>query len=449
LLKASLQTFDELRKTSFAKKFVILIADRGVQLLSQLFNIFVLAKFLGPAEFGVLLYGLSIYGLLLTLSNVGLDRVLIIELSQQSNPATRSELITSSLAIKIFFSVVILVGLYFGESFLLTMMSERVYQVLFLLSLSLLFSSWVVIDAYNQSNENFRFTAIARIVAALMMLLVRIGLVFWNVPFNVIIISFVVEQALCLLVAIIVSKGFLLSLVPVPFAKMFSIITKTLRSGLFVMFSTVCIVVYFRTSQGIVEQNFDAVFLGVYSLAIYIVEVPISLSSIMATIFTPQLTRSIATDKKESLAYAAKLLRVFILTSLFSVVAIILVGLIVAVFLKDEYDGFLPMLVKSGIALPIIFVGYFFNIYLLCSKVFSKYLFITFAGAAGALVFLFVARSYVTKETAVYLYVVSQLIASFIIPLIFHKPLRVVFSKAFTSFGKQNMLDLKPLYHNK
>lgn len=427
---------------------MILIADRGVQLLSQLFNIFVLAKFLGPAEFGILLYGLAIYGLLLSISNVGLDRVLIIELSQNDNAASQSQLITSSLFIKIFFSILILVSLYFGESFLLTIMSERVYHVLLLLSLSLLFSSWVVIDAFNQSKDNFRFTAMARIIAASVMILARMGMVLWNVPFNIIIISFVAEQAVCLLIAIFISKGFLQSLVSVSFVKIFSIITKTLKAGLLVMLSTVCIVIYFRTTQGIVEQNFDAVFLGVYSLAIYIVEVPISLSSIMATIFTPHLTRSIALDKNESLTYAAKILRVFIVVSLLSAVAIVLVGLLVAVFLKEDYNGFFPTLLKASMALPIIFTGYFLNIYLLCSKAFSKYLVITVIGAAAAILFLYIAKNYVTKETAVYLYVMCQVLASFLVPLIFHKPLRLVCMKMFSLFGKQQMIkDFKPIIY--
>ena len=123
MLKTLFETANSIRKTSFAKKFTILFADRGVQLLSQLFNIFVLAKFLGPAEFGVLLYGLSIYGLLLSISNVGLDRVLIIELSHNTDQISKSELVTGSLLIKSFFSIVILIGLYLGESFLLAMRS--------------------------------------------------------------------------------------------------------------------------------------------------------------------------------------------------------------------------------------------------------------------------------------------------------------------------------------
>jgi O-antigen/teichoic acid export membrane protein len=329
-------------------------------------------------------------------------------------------------------------------------MSESVYQVLVLLSLSLLFSIWVVIDAYNQSRDNFRLTAVARMVAASVMLVVRSCMVYFNAPFDFIVLSFVGEQAVCLLIAAVTTKGFISSLVRVSFSRLGLIIVKTLKSGLFVMFSTVCIVVYFRTSQGIVEQNFDLIFLGIYSLAIYVVEVPISLSSIMATIFTPHLTRNIADDKNSSTDYAAKILRVFILVSLLSAFAIVLVGLILASFLGQEYDGFLPTLLKATIALPIIFTGYFLNIYLLCSRVFSKYLLITFAGAATALLFLFIAKDYVTKDTAVYLYVISQLLASFIIPLIFHRTLRIVSSKAFLSFWKGQVLNgLKPVLFNK
>jgi O-antigen/teichoic acid export membrane protein len=447
VLKGSLDVVSSLRKTPFIKKFLILIADRGVQLLSQLFNIFVLANFLGPAEFGVLLYSISIYGLILSISNVGLDRVLVIELSHNNHSISRSELITSSLLIKSFFSIVILTTLYFGESFFLTLMSESVYHVLLMLSISLLFSSWIIIDAFNQSKNDFNLTAIARMAAAFLMLAARGLMVYWNISFDIIVLSFVAEQAICLLIATITSKGFISSLVPVSLFRLRSIMLSTMKSGLFVMLSTVCIVIYFRTSQAIVERNFDLIFLGVYSLVIYIVEVPVSLSSIMATIFTPRLTQSIVNDKQESTDYPAKILSIFILAGLLSTVGIILVGFIVALFLGPAYNGFLPTLLKASTALPIIFIGYFFNIYLLCSKIFNRYLVITFAGAAAALLFLYIAKSYVTKETAVYLYVLSQLLASFIIPLLFYKPLRGISRRVFSSFGRGKVLnDLKPIF---
>lgn len=450
-MKKKVEAAASLLKTPLAKNLAVLTGDRLVQLLSQLFNIFILASYLGPGNFGILLYALSIYGFLLTVSNLGLDRVLVISLSEPGNRSVSSSLVGSALLIKIGCSTVLFLAIYFSKPLLLQFMSADVYNVLQLLALNLFFSSWVVVDGFNQSRQQFQLTARARMAAAVIGILIRLVLVLQQQSFILIVWTFVAEQVICLLLALLISKDFFSSLKLARVSELRNAVLRSFRSGVVVMFSTACIVIYFRTSQGIIEQKFDAVFLGVYSLVIYIVEVPVSLSSIMATLFTPNLTGMLSSpNRSEALKYASGILGLFALAGIVCAALVFAGGLVIDGVLGDAYAGFMPMLAGAVIALPVIFIAYFLNIYMLCSRNYGKYLYVTFAGAAATLVFLFSVDDYVTRGTAVYLYVLSQLLASLIIPLVLHKPLRQVIYHAAGSFGRGSTIkEMRLLFQGK
>src|SRR4051794_28489154 len=65
---------------NFLRFFLILILDRAFQLLSQLFTVLIVSNYLGADNFGVFGYAVSLYGVLLTMSNWGLERVLVINI---------------------------------------------------------------------------------------------------------------------------------------------------------------------------------------------------------------------------------------------------------------------------------------------------------------------------------------------------------------------------------
>jgi O-antigen/teichoic acid export membrane protein len=442
--------FSGIAKLEFTKKFAYLVSDRSVQLLSQLFNIFILSGYLGAGSFGILIYALSIYGLLLSISNVGLDRVLVVELVQSTTTTKVAKLMVSGIVLKLGVSATLLITLYATKSLLLQYISTEVFQVLIVLSLSLLFSSWVVVDAYNQSKNNFKYTAIARIIASVALLFVRALLVYFNLPFAMLVWTFVAEQFLCFVLCISLSKGFFKIFRSIDFIDFRHTLLNLFRSGVFVMVSTICIIVYFRITQGVIERRFDHVFLGVYSLAIYLTEVPISLSSLLSTLVTPQLSKAIIEDDSRALVLGTQLLKLFFLVSVFSIICLLCVGAILIFVLSKDYKGFFEVLTKTLTALPIIFAGYIMNIYLLCSKLYKKYLLINVVGAVTAVGFIALMANFVTHGTAAYLYVGAQLIAGVALPLIMHKPLRFIFRQFIISFKSRNFFyDLRPIIEQK
>lgn len=426
-----LQLIKKAKDQPFIKNLALLIADRSMQLMGQLFNIFLLTKYLGPSNFGILMYSLSIYGFLLSVSNVGMDRVLVVELSGKTDNTEKNNILLSGIFIKLTTSLVLLGIIVLGKPITGQFFSTDVLPVFTLLSWSLLLTLWQIIDVYNQSSGSFKNTAIARITSVVVIIIFKAILIWKKASFMLIVAAFTTEQLLCLLLSIAFSPAFLKQLRTVKFAD-FKFQKKMLSSGFLVLISTVCIIVYMRTSQVIIENRFSKVYLGLFSLVVYLVEMPISLASVMSTLFTPKLAMlSSEQDPKAFQTHLARIFLFFISISFLSAVILIAVGAVLSFILGTAYTGFYTMMLEALPSIPLIFIGYYAYMVMLSSKKFKQYLTATLLGGAGALLYLYFARNYYTTANAVYLYVLSQFIATFLVPIILQAELRESIKQCF------------------
>jgi PST family polysaccharide transporter len=83
----------------FFSNFSWLFVDKVSRLCLVLIAEILLARNLGPGQFGVLSYALAIYSLLLVISSFGIDNLLIKELVGFSG--NQNELLTSAILIKV------------------------------------------------------------------------------------------------------------------------------------------------------------------------------------------------------------------------------------------------------------------------------------------------------------------------------------------------------------
>lgn len=421
---------NKLKQQVLVKDLAILFIDRCMQLVGQVFNIFILTHYLGATKFGVLMYSISLYGFLWNVSSLGMERVLVVELSRTTAHQEKNNLLLTGGIIKLVTSIATISLLFLGQSYTDGLLSEQVYAVVCLLSWGVLFSFWQVIDAYNQSIGKFKNTALARIISVLLILAAKSYFVIAQASFHTIVVLFAIEQLLCLLLCFCLSPQFIKHVRSIRLRE-FSFQKRMLKSGAFVMISTSCVLLYFRTSQVVIENRFSGVYLGLFSLVIYLVEMPVSLASIMSTVFTPKLSQLYSINKTDTKVEQARILLVFLAVSIMSMLVLVVVGAVLSHFLNNEYDGFYRMLLQSLIAIPLIFIGYFSYMTLLTSKKFKQYLLVTLFGGLGALLYLYTANGYYTTSNAVYLYVTSQFIASFLIPVAFQKELRACIRQVF------------------
>lgn len=434
--------FDELKKSNKRMailknpnfiNFAVLGSDRTVQLFSQLFNIIVIAKYLHTAQFGVYMYAISLYGIVLSVTHFGLEKVLVVEYSHTTKISQRQNIFLNGVLIKFVSCILTFSFLEIGVHFFSHFVSKDTLNVLLKLSIATFFTSWMLIDTYNQYEGKFKNTVYARAIATIFFLIIKVYIIYHDLGFDLLVYGFIGEQVLCLILAIVFSKNFI-SFTKQINISLFTIDIKIIKSGWIVLFSALSILIYFKAAQGMVENELGYKFLGVYSLVISLIEIPIAISSIMSTILTPKLTVLLKNNRDDIHSYS-RLLFFFFIMGIICSICILVVGLVVSNYLGADYNGFYNMLLKSIISLPIIFIGYFFNTFLLCSKKFNQYFILTFLGAIFTIIFLFFMHGNVTINNAVYLYVFSQTIASLIVPLIFQSELRKIFFKSIGLFS--------------
>jgi O-antigen/teichoic acid export membrane protein len=404
------------------KNFAILVSDRGMQMASQIFTIFVLTRYLGPEKFGVLAYSFSIFAFVFTLSNFGFDRILVVEILHGENKQMQNDILFTSIIIKLIVSSLLYSFIFLGKSLLLQVMSGDVYNAIQILSINIFFYSWVLIDGYNQSKGLFKYTAIARIWAAVLSIIIRIGMVYYKASFEWIILSFLFEQTLCLVICLFKSSGFISDIRSVRL-KSFIFRFTLIRSGLYVLISGLCFVIYLKSAQAVVENTFTKTFLGVFTLALTMFEVPVSLANIMSSIFTPKLAKLKMTSQNKKANYYACILLVFVIVGIMAAVVVVLAGIILSAILKNSYTNLLSLVFRGAIAIPVLYAGYCLNMFMLSEKNIKWFMVTSITGAFVSIAFWFGVPRFLTTGNVIYFYVISQLLAALVIPIIIRREL--------------------------
>ena len=167
---------------NFYKRFNIYLVNTSWIVVDKILNMgliflvtILVARYLGPAKFGVLAYAISILALFASFGHVGLRSIVIHELTKY--PKSKHEIMGTSLILIIFGY---LIGLILMLLFSLTTESIQSEQfwVLIILASTLLFRPLHIIDLWFQSRLEAKYTTIAFTSATFMASIIKIVLVF-------------------------------------------------------------------------------------------------------------------------------------------------------------------------------------------------------------------------------------------------------------------------------
>jgi O-antigen/teichoic acid export membrane protein len=407
---------------SFVQNFFILLVDRGFQFLSQLVTIFIITKYLGAVQFGYLMYAFTLFSVVYNFSNVGLEKTLVVELSNESKSSAKFDILVSGILIKLVASLLVYALVYFGQhSFLINFIDPKIYYVFVIYCLGVFSFSWILIDAFNQSISQVKLTAYARIIASIVSILFRLYLVYIHASLAWITLSFVIEQLICLLLCLIISKDFI-AVFKANSIKHFQFKKHLIKSGFFVLISAVCFIIYFKSTQTVIERNLSHEFLGVFSLIMSLFEIPVSLAYILSTLFTPKIIEYFSKNNAESkTAIYGSFMFVFGIIGLASSGIILIFGVVLEMFLSNSYPNLFKLLLQGCLVIPIVFVGYCANMLLLISKKYKVYVLIAILNTLSIIVFWFFLNNSITNNNAAFYYLLTQLITSIIIPVLIDK----------------------------
>ncbi len=311
-----------------------------------------LARYLGPAQFGSLNFAISFIALFGTVTTLGLDNIIIRNILHDASHS--NEILGTAFLLRFFCSVFtcLLIVLVCA---LLPSKDEVASLLVAILSLSLVFQSFDVIDCYFQSQVQSKFTVLARNSAFLIGTAVRLLLIFMREPLWWFALAYAMEYAMA---AAGLAIGYRWS--GADFSRWKARKARAvqlLKQSWPVLFSGMAIMIYMRIDVIMLEAMQGDRAVGIYATATKISEVWYFVATAIVSSVSPAVIQSIDNPK----LYYAQIERLFSVMSLISLVVgscmALSARMIVHFLYTDAFAAAAPVLAVHVWASVFVFLG--------------------------------------------------------------------------------------------
>jgi len=159
-------------KNNYIKNSFWLLLEKVSRIISGVLVGVLVARFLGPADFGLINYALSVVAIFTIISTLGLDGLVVRELITRKNQ--EGEILGTAFLLRLIGAFFVVgIATYYSS---LRDSSDRVW-VVFIVGISIVFQSLTVIDFYFQSQVKGRFTAMSQVITLTLSAIVKIFLI--------------------------------------------------------------------------------------------------------------------------------------------------------------------------------------------------------------------------------------------------------------------------------
>ncbi|MDW8389330.1 MAG: flippase [Oscillochloridaceae bacterium] len=298
-----------------------------------------LARYLGPGQFGLLNYATAFVALFSAFASLGLDTIVVRELSRK--PEARDVLLGTTCVLKL------LGGLVAGVLCLTALAFIRpeqqvMYWLVGIMALGFLFQAFDVIDLWFQSQIQASYSVVARSSAFFLMVFAKMAMIYLGAS----LMAFAWAMSLELL---LVSVG-LIAAYLITGKRLTDWIASIeqaihlLRDSWPLILSGLFVMIYMRIDQVMLAELFGEKEVGIYSVAMRLLEVWYFIPMIVASSTYPSIVSAVS----EAEIFYQRLQRLYNVMALLGYAAIIttiLMGswFIVALF-GEEYQAAGPML---------------------------------------------------------------------------------------------------------
>ena len=318
-----------------------LFAEKIARMISSLVVGIWVARYLGPENFGMFNYVMSLVGLFAVFTTLGIDGILVRDLVNRED--RRDELIGTAFYLKLVAAVLVLVilGFFLG----LSSGDRDVNLLIFIIASAPVFHSFDVIDSFFQSRVQSHFPVYAKLISLLVSSVLKMILIYVKAPLAA--FAWVV-----LFDSVILASGFLyfyfhnnLSMGSWRFEKKTA--KDLLKESWPLMISGAFITIYMKIDQIMIMDMLDSEAVGQYAAAVKLSEVWYFIPAVICTSVFPAVINA----KKVSDALYYKRLQKLYDFMIWLAVAIALP----VTFLSDEIVGFLygEQYAQAGLVLMI------------------------------------------------------------------------------------------------
>jgi len=262
---------DKLQISSGFKKYFIntgwLFFERIIGMAVTFFVGVYVARYLGPANFGLLSYAGSFVGLFSAIATLGLDSILVRELVKDEEK--RNELLGTTFVLKIIGSILVLTIILIAVRH--TNNNNFTNLLIFIIAIGTIFQSFNVIKFYFQARVLSKYTVYAQIFSTIICAVIKLLLIHFNM-------GLIYFAMVTLLQGVILASGLIVMYIKQKSSLFawnmnFGLAKRLLIDSWPLILSGVAISIYMKIDQVMIKNMLDSKAVGNYAIAVKISEV--------------------------------------------------------------------------------------------------------------------------------------------------------------------------------
>lgn len=260
-----------------------------------------IARYLGPKDFGILSYSISVVFLVSCFSNLGLDNIVVRELVKKKDK--HSLLLGTAFWLKTFGAILSIILVFFFSLLFSSSNNENI--LIIVISLSHIFYSFKVIDFYFQSQVLIRYSVYASLFSVLVSIIVKVLLILNQAPVLAFAYVFIFDSLTLALGYCFCFARNNLSIKKWNFDK--KIAFSLLNDSWPLLFSALFISIYLKIDQVMIKHMLDGESVGQYAAAVTISEAWYFLPMIINMSLFPAILNS----RKDPIIYQNRILNLY------------------------------------------------------------------------------------------------------------------------------------------
>jgi len=241
------------------------------------------ARYLGPAKFGLFSYAIAFTSLFGSLAKLGLDSIVVRELVR--TPELRDVYLGTAFWLKLMGAVVMLAAMAIAVQFTSNDATTNLY--IFIIGSGTLFQSFEVVDFYFQSKVLSKFVSICKITQLFISSLIKLYLIFIKAELFWFVLVSLVDQ-------VTLAASLFLAFKYQHLRSFYIIFNKTIAANIIsnswpLIISGLVISVYMRIDQVMINEMMGSNEVGIYSAAVRLTEIWYFLPGIITSSLFPAI----------------------------------------------------------------------------------------------------------------------------------------------------------------
>tara|TARA_B110000211_G_C14093199_1_gene560727 strand:- start:12832 stop:14124 length:1293 start_codon:yes stop_codon:yes gene_type:complete len=401
-------------KLNFIKEVSILTIEKFIALPITFIVSALIARSLGPENYGSFVFAQAILTLLTGISSFGVSNYLTNELAIEN--FKHNKILSSLISIRFLFSILLIILILFYSFFISDIQAANSLR---LLIIALLFSSFDFLNVYLLYKKQVLKSALSRFIPLIISIFIKLIFIYFEFTVLYFIVAQLIQLSLCAIFYFINTKHLKLS-----FKLNYEVLILFLKNGWPFFISIIVISIFMRIDQIFIQNYLGSTSNGIYAAGTRLSELWYYIPTVLISLIFPRMAKIYDTNKINYKSYFLFVLLFMILLSILILILTSLFGftLINSIY-GSEYSSSAHILLIHIWTVPFVFLGLVFNMHIIKKNLQVYETICLTAGAISNIVLNFILIEKYALLGVAFATVAAQFISNLVFPLLL-APLR-------------------------